>query len=55
MYETEECLLYALCLASPIESKLTIEVIKKTTGKPASVPLQKLSLQASYLTFAVSE
>jgi hypothetical protein len=50
MLETKECLIFAFCLANPIESKITIEVVKKSTGKSSATTLKKIDVEVSCLS-----
>jgi hypothetical protein len=55
MLETKSCIIYALAFANQSESRLAIEVVKKTSGRTSTKKLKKLELQISCLSFLLGE
>jgi hypothetical protein len=55
MLEIKSCILFALVFADETESRLVIEVVKKTSGRTSTKKLKKLEMQVSCLSFLASE
>lgn len=52
--ETSDCLLYAFSLSSPVDSQITLVLVKKSNGKSSKLQLQPLKAEVLFIKFASS-